>query len=128
MSDLFITAFFLYCYCGNYAYIHSVIDNHARYVLCLYVSCLQCFDAVGRKGMQFVKTEWWDAGMVLCLDQGADLHMAQLMPLPFTVSCFSKSRLVLPFWCQLTHVVLDRIQEGHKTVVGMCVCFVCYIC
>jgi len=25
--------------------------------------------------------------------------------------------LVLPFWCQLTHVVLDKIQEGRKTVV-----------
>jgi len=26
------------------------------------------------------KTEWWDAGKVMCLGQGADLHMAQLMP------------------------------------------------
>jgi len=25
------------------------------------------------------KTEQWDAGIVLCLGQGADLHMAQLM-------------------------------------------------
>jgi len=37
----------------------------------------------------------------------ADLHMAQLMPLPLTISCSSKSRLVLPswflpFWCRLT--------------------------
>jgi len=30
------------------------------------------------------------AGMVVCLERGADLHMAQLMPLPLTVSCFSK--------------------------------------
>jgi len=44
------------------------------------------------------KTEWWDAGVVMCLGQGADLHMAQLMPLPLTVSCSSKSRLVLPSW------------------------------
>jgi len=36
------------------------------------------------------KTEWWGAGMVICLEQGANLHMAQLMPLPLTVSCFSK--------------------------------------
>jgi len=36
------------------------------------------------------KPEWWDAGMVICLELGADLHMAQLMPLPLTVSCFSK--------------------------------------
>ena len=28
--------------------------------------------------------------MVICLEQGADLHMAQLMPLPLIVSCFSK--------------------------------------
>jgi len=32
------------------------------------------------------KLEWWGAGMVICLEQGADLHMAQLMPLPLTVS------------------------------------------
>ena len=28
--------------------------------------------------------------MVICLERGVDLHMAQLMPLPLTVSCFSK--------------------------------------
>ena len=28
--------------------------------------------------------------MVICLEQGADLHVVQLMPLPLTVSCFSK--------------------------------------
>jgi len=42
------------------------------------------------------KTEWWGAGMVICLKQGADLHIAQLMPLLLTISCSSKSRLVLP--------------------------------
>ena len=45
---------------------------------------------VGRKGIQPVKTEWWGAGVLICLDRGTDLHMAQLMPLPLTVSCFSK--------------------------------------
>ena len=30
------------------------------------------------------------AGVVISLERGADLHMAQLMPLPLTVSCFSK--------------------------------------
>jgi len=34
--------------------------------------------------------------MVMCLGQSADLHMAQLMLLPLTISCSSKSRLVLP--------------------------------
>jgi len=34
----------------------------------------------------------------MCLGQGALLHMAQLMPLPLTISCSSKSGLVLPCW------------------------------
>ena len=38
-----------------------------------------------------------------------------------SLSRSSKSILVLPFWCQLTQVVLDKIQEGRKTVVCMCV-------
>jgi len=33
--------------------------------------------------------------MVMCLVQGADLHMAQLMPLPLTICFSSKSGLVL---------------------------------
>ena len=32
--------------------------------------------------------------MVICLERGADLHMTQLMPLPLTVSCFSKIQIV----------------------------------
>jgi len=59
--------------------------------------------------------------MVMCLGRGADLHMAQLMPLPLTISCSSKSSLVLPFWCRLTRVVPDKIQDGRKTVVCVCV-------
>jgi len=49
----------------------------------------------GRKGIRPVKNEWWGAGVVICLEQGADLHMAQLMPLPLTVWCLAslKSRL-----------------------------------
>jgi len=39
------------------------------------------------------KQEWWGTGMVICLERGADLHMAQLMPLPLTVSCSSKIRV-----------------------------------
>ena len=60
--------------------------------------------------------------MVMCPGQDADMHMAQVMPLPLTVSCSGKSRLVLPFWYRLTRVVPDTIQEGHKMVVCVCVC------
>jgi len=62
----------------------------------------------GRKGIQPVKTKWWGVGVVICLERDADLHTAQLMPLPLTVSCFRKSRLVLPFWYRLTWVVPDK--------------------
>jgi len=43
------------------------------------------------------KTEQWGAGMVICLERDADLHMAQLMPLPLTVSCFSKIEIGFTF-------------------------------
>ena len=65
--------------------------------------------------------EWWGAGMVICLEQGADLHMAQLTPLPLTVSCF-KSRLVLPFWYRLTRVVPEK--GPLNGCVCVCVCAV----
>ena len=71
-----------------------------------HLSCgLQCFDAVGwaaGSAYGLNKTEWWDAGMVMCLGQGADLHMEQMMSLPVTISCSSKSRLVLPLWFYLS--------------------------
>jgi len=43
------------------------------------------------------KTESWGAGVVICLERGADLHTAQLMPLPLTVSCFSKIQIGFTF-------------------------------
>jgi len=56
----------------------------------VYFGCsLQCFDAVG-----------WTAG--------EDLHMTQLMSHPLTVSWFSKSSLVSPFWYWLTWIVLGK--------------------
>jgi len=35
--------------------------------------------------------------VVICLERGADLHMAQLVPLPLTVSCFSKIQIGFTF-------------------------------
>jgi len=35
--------------------------------------------------------------MFICLERGADLHMAQLMPLPLTVSCFNKIQIGFTF-------------------------------
>jgi len=40
---------------------------------------------VGRQeGHPACKNQVLGAGMVLCLERGADLHIAQLMPLPLT--------------------------------------------
>ena len=43
------------------------------------------------------KLECWGTGMVICLELGADLHMAQLMLLPLTGSCFSKIQIGFTF-------------------------------
>ena len=58
------------------------------------------------------KLSWWCAGVVSCLVQGADLHMVQLMPLPLTVSCFSKIQIGFTF-----------LVLAHP--LNMCVCSIC---
>jgi len=72
-----------------------------------------------RKGIRPVKTEWWGAGMVICLERGADLHMAQLMPLPLTVSYFSKIQIGFTF---LVPAYLGSPGKGPLNVC-VCVCF-----
>jgi len=79
----------------------------------------------GRKGIRPVKN--WVVGCWRgCLRWSADLHIAQQMPLPLTISCSSKSRLVLlflvlPFWYLLTRVDPDKFQKSSKTIVCVCV-------
>jgi len=63
------------------------------------------------------KTEWWGAGTVICLQQGADFHMAQLMPLPLTVSCFSKIQIGFTFL-----VPAQPGSPGQRAVKRVCVC------
>jgi len=46
------------------------------------------------------KTKWWGTGVVICLGRGADLHIAQLMLLPLTVSCFIKIQIGFTFLLQ----------------------------
>ena len=55
--------------------------------------------------------------MAICLERSADLHIAQLMPLPLTVSCSSKIQTGFAF---LVPVVPDK---GPLNVcVCVCVC------
>ena len=55
--------------------------------------------------------------MVICLEQGADLHMAQLMLLPLTVFCFSKIQIGFTFL-----VAADLGTPGKRAVKRVCVC------
>ena len=71
----------------------------------------------GRKGIRPVKTERWGAGVVVCLEWNADLHMAQLMPLPLTVSCFSKIQTGFTFL-----VPAHLGSPGQRAVKRVCVC------
>jgi len=64
--------------------------------------------------MRPVKTEWWGAGVVICLGRGADLHMSQPVPLPLTVSCFSKIQIGFTF--------LVPAHPGSPGQRAVCVC------
>ena len=54
--------------------------------------------------------------MVICLEQDADLHVAQLMPVPLTVSCFSKIQIGFAF------LVLVYPSSPGKGLLNGCVC------
>jgi len=60
-------------------------------------------------------------GMVIYLARGADLHVAQLMPLPLTVFCFSKIQVGFTFLAPA-----DPGSPRQRTVKRVCVC-VCLI-
>ena len=64
------------------------------------------------------KTEWRGTGVVICLERGADLHMAQLMPLPLTLSCFSKIQIGFTF------LVPAHLGSPGKGPLNRCVCVV----
>jgi len=74
-----------------------------------------------------VKTEWWCAGVVVCLEQGADLHMAQLMPLPLTVSCFSKIQIGFTFLVP-AHLGSLGKRAVKRVCVRACVCVCVCVC
>jgi len=63
------------------------------------------------------KLEWWGTGMVICLERDADVHVVQLMPLPLTVSCFSKIQIGFTF------LVPAHPGSPGKGPLNGCVCF-----
>ena len=68
--------------------------------------------------MPVKKLEWWGTGMVICLERDAELHMAQLMPLPLTFSCFIKIQVGFTFL-----LVAHPGSPGKKSLNGrVCMC------
>jgi len=67
----------------------------------------------------FKKTEWWGAGVVICLERDADLCMAQLISLPPTVACFIKIQIFLQI--SFTFLVLAHLGSPRKGGVKSCV-------
>ena len=57
----------------------------------------------------------------LFLERGADLHMAQLMPLPLTVSCFSKIQIGVTFLVP-AHPGRPGQRADKLARARMCVC------
>ena len=55
--------------------------------------------------------------MVIGLERGPDLHMAQLMALPLTVSCFSKIQICFTF-----PVPAHLGSPGKRAIKRVCVC------
>ena len=79
-------------------------------------SVLWCCWLGGRKGIWPVKHWVVGAGMVICLERGTDLHRAQTMPVPFTVSCYSKIQIGFTF------LVPARLgSRGKRAVKRVCV-------
>jgi len=80
-----------------------------------------------RKGIRPVQTEWWGAGMVVCLEQGADLHMAQLMPLLLTIFFFSKIQIGFTFLVPV-HLCSPRKRAVNRVCVRVHVCVCVSVC
>jgi len=92
-----------------------ILKNDTSFALCLLhvyaFSALTLLVGRQEKHPACKKTEWWGAGVVICLERGADLHRAQLMPLPLTVSCFSKIQI------GFTILVLAHMGSREKKAV-----------
>ena len=95
-ADFSLSTAVIYCDCRWSGFV--CVLNERRF--CCYFVSLDAFSAltllVGRQeGHPACKN--WVVGVVICLERLADLYMVQLMPLPLTVSCFSKIRIGFTF-------------------------------
>jgi len=102
----------------SYSYCFSVSISVITFLTCSYIFlieiCISMWKVIAFSALTLLvgrqkKNEWWGAAVVICLERGADLHMAKLMPLPLTISCFSKIQIGFrPFWYRQTQVVPEK--------------------
>ena len=91
-----MSVFFCQCHFSN------IIISRLFYCVYVCMMCLQCFDAVGwaaGRASGLYRTEWWGAGMVICLERGADLHMVQLCVLWVAQPAYVSASV----WCKDEH-------------------------
>jgi len=98
-------------------------------IMCIMPSLLVSFSALSllvrwQEGHSACKklSAGWGASMGICLGQGADLHMAQLMPLPPTASCFSKIHTGFTF------LVSAHPGSPRQSAIKQCCCCCCCCC
>jgi len=97
-------------------------ENHPLVSSLMVPSVLWCCWLSSRKGIRPVKNWVVECGVVICLERGADLHMAQLMPLPLNVSCFSKIQIGFTF------LVLAYPGSPGRGPLKGCVCVCARVC
>jgi len=104
-------------------YLLSICNYLLLLFVCIYVCAFSALTLlVGwQEGHSACKKLSCGCCMVICLERGADLHMAKLMPLPLTVSGFSKIQIGLPFWYRLTWVVPEKGPLNGCVCVCVCV-------
>ena len=83
----------LTCEVPNFFYLTEGLQCTCIFRTCVFHPCeMRCFVPAFSSTCVFSAPLAW-----LCLERGADLYMAQLMPLPLTVCCFSKIQIGFTF-------------------------------
>jgi len=104
--------------------VSAILTRDTFHSIIILLLCLQCFVPSvlwrcwldGRKGIRPVKKLSGGVLAWICLEWGAELHMSQLMPLPLTVSCFSKIQIGFTF------LVPSHLGSPEKGPLNGCVC------
>jgi len=116
-------------YISSHVYVHRCKKTVVRTVYgnseCFEVkvglpSVLWCYWLGGRKGIQSVKTEWWSAGVVICMGRGADLHMVQFS--------WCHGHYFLLQWVQISFTFLVLAHSGNpgqRAIKWVLLLFIC---